>query len=137
MHELGIVFHIIDSIEEVGRQNKLRRVSTVTLELGEVSGVVHTYLEDCWHWAAARSQLLNGSRLAIEALPAVTLCEDCGEIYPTVPHGKICPDCGSQQTHLLQGSEMLIKEIEVPEENDVPPEPEGEGELQCPVCGRA
>ena len=53
MHELGIVFHIIDSIEEVGRQNKLRRVSTVTLELGEVSGVVHTYLEDCWHWAAA------------------------------------------------------------------------------------
>ena len=34
MHELGIVFHIIDSIEEVGRQNKLRRVSTVTLELG-------------------------------------------------------------------------------------------------------
>ena len=56
MHELGIVFHIIDSIEEVGRQNKLRRVSTVTLELGEVSGVVHTYLEDCWHWAAARSQ---------------------------------------------------------------------------------
>ena len=64
MHELGIVFHIIDSIEEVGRQNKLRRVSTVTLELGEVSGVVHTYLEDCWHWAAARSQLLNGSRLA-------------------------------------------------------------------------
>ena len=79
MHELGIVFHIIDSIEEVGRQNKLRRVSTVTLELGEVSGVVHTYLEDCWHWAAARSQLLNGSRLAIEALPAVTLCEDCGQ----------------------------------------------------------
>ena len=53
MHELGIVFHIIDSIEEVGRQNKLRRVSTVTLELGEVSGVVDTYLVDCWHWAAA------------------------------------------------------------------------------------
>ena len=69
MHELGIVFHIIDSIEEVGRQNKLRRVSTVTLELGEVSGVVHTYLEDCWHWAAARSQLLNGSRLAARRYP--------------------------------------------------------------------
>jgi len=58
MHELGIVFHIIDSIEEVGRQNKLRRVSTVTLELGEVSGVVHTYLEDCWHWAAASMKAL-------------------------------------------------------------------------------
>ena len=73
MHELGIVFHIIDSIEEVGRQNKLRRVSTVTLELGEVSGVVHTYLEDCWHWAAARSQLLNGSLTARSAEPELLM----------------------------------------------------------------
>ena len=99
MHELGIVFHIIDSIEEVGRQNKLRRVSTVTLELGEVSGVVHTYLED-------------GSRLAIEALPAVTLCEDCGSTYATVEHGKTCPFCQSPRTHLVSGNEINIKEIE-------------------------
>ena len=76
----------------------------MTLELGEVSGVVHTYLEDCWHWAAARSQLLNGSRLAIEALPAVTLCEDCGS--------KTCPFCQSPRTHLVSGNEINIKEIE-------------------------
>ena len=85
MHELGIVFHIIDSIEEVGRQNKLRRVSTVTLELGEVSG---------------------------EALPAVTLCEDCGSTYATVEHGKTCPFCQSPRTHLVSGNEINIKEIE-------------------------
>lgn len=87
-------------------------VSTVTLDLGEVSGVVHTYLEDCWHWAAARSQLLNGSRLAIEALPAVTLCEDCGSTYATVEHGKTCPFCQSPRTHLVSGNEINIKEIE-------------------------
>ncbi len=34
MHELGIVFHIIRSVEGVARENSLRRVSTVTLELG-------------------------------------------------------------------------------------------------------
>ena len=38
MHELGIVFHIIRSVEDVARENNLRRVSSVTLELGEVSG---------------------------------------------------------------------------------------------------
>ena len=137
MHELGIVFHIIRGVEEVGRKNRVKRVSAVTLQLGEVSGVVEHYLQDCWCWAADRSELLKGAQLRVETIPAQTLCEDCGEIYPTVAHGKTCPACGSQQTHLLQGSEMLIKEIEVPEENDVPPEPEGEGEIQCPVCGRA
>ena len=137
MHELGIVFHIIKTVEAAGRENGVKRVKAVTLELGEVSGVVGDYLQDCWKWAAARSEMLDGAELRVETIPAQTLCESCGEIYPTVAHGKTCPACGSQQTHLLQGSEMLIKEIEVPEENDVPSEPEGEGELQCPVCGRA
>ncbi len=40
MHELGIVFHIIDSVEAVGKENSLQAVSSVTLELGEVSTVI-------------------------------------------------------------------------------------------------
>ena len=137
MHELGIVFHIISGVEEVGRKNRVSRVSAVTLQLGEVSGVVEHYLQDCWRWAADRSQLLKGAQLRVETIPAQTLCESCGEIYPTVAHGKTCPACGSEHTHLLQGSEMLIKEIEVPEETDIPLEPKGPGETPGPVCGRA
>lgn len=137
MHELGIVFHIIRGVEEVGRKNRVKRVSAVTLQLGEVSGVVEHYLQDCWRWAADRSELLKGAQLRVETIPAQTLCESCGEIYPTVAHGKTCPACGSAYTHLLQGSEMLIKEIEAPEETDIPPEPKGPGETPGPVCGRA
>ncbi len=137
MHELGIVFHIIRGVEEVGCKNRVKRVSAVTLQLGEVSGVVEHYLQDCWRWAADRSELLKGAQLRVETIPAQTLCESCGELYPTVAHGKTCPACGSAHTHLLQGSEMLIKEIEVPEETDIPPEPKGTGETPGPVCGRA
>ena len=137
MHELGIVFHIIRGVEEVGCKNRVKRVSAVTLQLGEVSGVVEHYLQDCWRWAADRSELLKGAQLRVETIPAQTLCESCGELYPTVAHGKTCPACGSAYTHLLQGSEMLIKEIEVPEETDIPPEPKGPGKTPGPVCGRA
>ncbi len=112
MHELGIVFHIIDSVERVGRENDLTSVSAVTLELGEVSTVVDTYLQDCWRWAADRSELLRGAELKTEALPAVTQCDACGKTYPTVAHGRICPYCASESTHLLCGSEINIKEIE-------------------------
>ena len=48
MHELGIVFNIIESVEQVAAENGIARVSTVTLELGEVSGIVPEYLADCW-----------------------------------------------------------------------------------------
>ena len=82
---------------------------------GEVSGVVESYLQDCWKWAAAKSEILPGAALTVEQIPAITLCEDCGQQYPTVPHGRTCPHCQSPHTHLLQGNEMMIKEVEAVE----------------------
>ena len=112
MHELGIVFHIIRSVEKVVVENGLEKVSAVVLELGEVSGVVPDYLTDCWKWAAARTELVKGSELRIETLPAITHCDGCGKDYPTVAHGRTCPCCGSGDTWLLTGNEVNIKEIE-------------------------
>lgn len=112
MHELGIVFHIIDSVEKVAADNRLEKVSAVVLELGEVSGVVPEYLTDCWRWAASKSPLVEGSALKIEPLAAVTHCDNCGKEYSTVIHGKTCPYCQSGSTWLLTGNEVNIKEIE-------------------------
>jgi len=112
MHELGIVFHIIKSVEEIGAQNELKKVASVTLEIGEVSGIVPEYLTDCWKWAVKKSELLDGSELRVEQIDAVTYCEGCGKTYPTVQYAKICPHCGSDKTYLVTGSEVNIKEIE-------------------------
>ena len=95
MHELGVTFHIMDHLEKVAEENKVTHIRKVTLELGEVSTVIESYLQNCWTW------------------PAVTYCEDCQKTYPTVEHGRICPHCGSEHTYLLQGNEFNIKEIEV------------------------
>lgn len=122
MHELGIVFHIIRTVEDVARQNDVTRIRRVTLQLGEVSGVVESYLQDCWKWAAAKSELLPGAVLTVETIPAVTVCEDCGQQYPTVQFGRTRPHCRSPRTHLLQGHEMLIKEIEAVETGPTAPE---------------
>ena len=46
MHELGVVFHIIDDIKAVASDNDVSSISKVTIELGEVSGVVEEYLTD-------------------------------------------------------------------------------------------
>ncbi|MBQ9305682.1 hydrogenase maturation nickel metallochaperone HypA [Butyrivibrio sp.] len=111
MHELGVVFRIIDDLTEVGKENKLEKIHSVTLQLGEVSGVVPHLLTDAWKWASDKTELMKGSELIIETLPAVTLCEDCKSEYETVAHGKICPNCGSEHTYLLKGNEFMIKEI--------------------------
>lgn len=112
MHELGIVFHMIDTLEEVAEQNELTVIQKVSLNLGEVSGVLPDYLADCWNWAVRRTQVLNGAVLDVHTIEAVTVCNDCGKTYPTVPQGKSCPHCASANTVLLQGNEIEIDTIE-------------------------
>ena len=116
MHELGIVYHIIRDVENVARANGVRRVSSVTLLLGEVSGVVPDLLLDAWRWAADKKPITQGAELVVEPVEAVTHCEACGRDYGTVEHGKTCPHCGNGETYLLQGQEVMIKQIETPDE---------------------
>ena len=116
MHELGIVYHIIRDVENVARANGVSRISSVTLLLGEVSGVVPDLLLDAWRWAADKKPIAQGAELIVEPVEAVTHCEACGRDYATVEHGKTCPHCGSGETYLLQGQEVMIKQIETPDE---------------------
>ncbi len=125
MHELGIVYHIIRDVENVARAHGVRRVSSVTLLLGEVSGVVPDLLLDAWRWAADKKPITEGAELIVEPVEAVTHCEVCGRDYATVEHGKTCPHCGSGETYLLQGQEVMIKQIETPDEDPAATEPDG------------
>ena len=113
MHELGVVFYIIRDVKAVAAENKVSKVASVTIELGEVSGVIPEYLTDCWEWACKKEPLMVGATLNIETMEAVTFCEDCRQEYPTVKYAKICPHCGSENTYLLRGRDVNIKDITV------------------------
>ncbi len=112
MHELGIVFHMIDTLEKVARANELATISRVSLNLGEVSGVLPDYLLDCWNWAVRRTEVLHDATLDIRPIAAVTVCNACGRTYGTIEHGKTCPHCGDADTVLLRGNEIEIDTIE-------------------------
>lgn len=112
MHELGIVVHITKTLTEIAEENQLTEIGSVTLEVGEVSGIVPEFLTDCWEYYRKKFTLLKESELRIETLPAVTFCEGCEKTYPTVEYGKKCPYCGSDCTYLVAGNECNIKEIE-------------------------
>ncbi len=148
MHELGIVYYIIRDVENVGGAPRggapacgrgalgagrgrcaAATVSSVTLLLGEVSGVVPDLLLDAWRWAADKKPITEGAELIMEPVNAVTHCEACGRDYATVEHGKTCPHCGSGDTYLLQGQEVMIKQIETPDEDPADAAPDGPSDV--------
>lgn len=111
MHELGIINYVVKQVDKLAEENELTKVHSVTLEFGEVSGIVTSYLEDYWKWYSKKDPLVDGAELVCEVIPAITWCDSCKRTYPTVKYGKTCPYCGSGETWLQQGQEMNIKEI--------------------------
>ncbi|MBQ6974720.1 MAG: hydrogenase maturation nickel metallochaperone HypA [Oscillospiraceae bacterium] len=113
MHELGLVNYVVKQVSRIAEENHVAKIHSVTLEFGEVSGIVTSYLYDYWNWYTKKFPLFDGAKLLCEEIPAVTWCDDCKQTYPTVQYGKTCPHCGSGNTWLQQGNEMNIKQIEV------------------------
>ena len=46
MHELGLVNYVVKEVSKVAEENNVSRIKSVTLEFGEVSGIVTSYLYD-------------------------------------------------------------------------------------------
>lgn len=110
MHELGIMYHIVEQVLHVAAENRLTQVEAIVLQVGERSSVVPRYLEACYG-PAVDGTLLEQSRLEIELLPANGLCSGCGKVFALTEHGEVCPQCGSTEHRLLSGREFYIKEI--------------------------
>ena len=112
MHELGTIYYVMETVEKLMVENDLKQVGSITLEVGEVSGIIPEYLQDFWAYARAKTEHFRNTELKIEKLEAVTYCQDCGKTYPTMVYKKICPYCQSGNTFLVTGNEYNIKEIE-------------------------
>ena len=80
MHELGIVLEIFELLEEIMEEQKLKKVSSVTLEVGELSGILPDFFKECWSAARLGSDAFGDTELIIEFKPAIAKCR-CGYEY--------------------------------------------------------
>jgi hydrogenase nickel incorporation protein HypA/HybF len=109
MHELSLTQSVVDICQENAGG---RRVLSVTIQIGELSGVVPEALEFCFE-ACCRQTQMEGARLQIERIGATALCLDCATTFPLATLFDPCPTCGSCRRQILTGEEMRVKELEV------------------------
>ena len=110
MHELSIMFHIVEKVIGIAGENGLSQVDTIVLEVGALSSVVPKYLHDCFP-AAVDGTMLENTKLKIDEIPAIGSCENCATDYDVIKNRKVCPNCGATRYELLGGTEFNIKEI--------------------------
>ncbi|MFR3452266.1 MAG: hydrogenase maturation nickel metallochaperone HypA [Collinsella sp.] len=92
-------------------------MSSVTLELGEVPGIIPSYLTDCWNWARSKNDLMRGAELGHRVRFRRSLpCEAAGRPMGRSSTAARAPTAEASGHILLQGNETTIGEIATPDE---------------------
>lgn len=113
MHEFSIVSSLLESCEEIARDNGANRILEVYVEIGERSGVNPLLLK------SAFEEFKKGSKCH-DAVLHTTLqqveltCEDCGSISVAedINYTK-CPKCNGGNVWISRGNEMLLLRLEM------------------------
>ena len=99
-------------VQQIAEEKRARRVLSVTLAIGPLSGVEAELLKQAYPVATAGT-LAEASRLEIEAAPVTVRCSECNETTPASPNNLICGACGGWRTVLQSGDELLLVSLEL------------------------
>ena len=116
MHELTLLYGVAQKVEQVVKENDLDHVDAIVIEVGEATSVIPEFLQDGYEVISDDYDFLRGSELIIEKITAVGRCRSCGTEFPIVANKGICPECGSFDKDIIEGTDFFIKEVRIMEQ---------------------
>lgn len=112
MHELALCESIRSILEAEADRQGFRAVTRVKLEIGALSGVEADAMRFGFDVAMAGS-IAEKAHLELVETPGEAWCMACAKPVPVARRYDACPECGSHQLQVTEGTEMKILELEV------------------------
>jgi hydrogenase nickel incorporation protein HypA/HybF len=112
MHELAICQALIEQVERVARDHAARRVISIVVSVGPLSGVEPKLLEHAYPLAAAGT-VAELAALVVESVPVRVRCRTCHTESDALPNRLLCGSCNDWQVDVTSGEEMLLQRVEI------------------------
>ena len=110
MHELGICDALLKMVDKAVKEEGCEGVSSITVEVGMLSGVIPHFLSDCWE-AVIDGTPYAQTEMIVETLPGIARCLDCGSEFEADVEKLVCPECGGKKLTPVTGRDLTLKEI--------------------------
>jgi hydrogenase nickel incorporation protein HypA/HybF len=117
MHELSICQALMAEVGRLAREQRARRVVSVTVRIGPLSGTEPALLAGAFPLASAGTAAA-GSRLIIERAQVRVQCLECGAQSPATATRLVCGSCGDWRVRVLSGEELLLTRVELERDDD-------------------
>jgi hydrogenase nickel incorporation protein HypA/HybF len=112
MHELSIVASLFEILEEKAKEQKAKKVISVRVKVGALSGVVPEFLKTAFD-VYKKDTIADEAELIIEEVPLKVKCQKCGAEIVKDDFVFICEECASSELKTLAGTELLMEKIEL------------------------
>ena len=79
MHEMALAEGILDIVLSYADKNEAKKVTEISVLVGEMTGVVDESLEFCFT-SIAKDTKAEGAKLILKRIPLVARCLECGSL---------------------------------------------------------
>ena len=117
MHEYSIVGALIEQCEQHARDNNADKVTRVAIKVGILSGVGPALLETAFQTFKLEG-ICHDAEFEMNIRPVVLSCLECGQETTHNERSIICQHCGSNRTHVLDGEDLMLMQLEVEQSKD-------------------
>jgi hydrogenase nickel incorporation protein HypA/HybF len=117
MHELAIAQNILEIVRQAVPEEQTPSIKWVRIRVGKLAGVVPDSLDFCFSAIVNETKMAQAG-LAIEQVPTVSRCKECGHQFEIQDLIFLCPACKSTDLELVSGHELEVVEIELAEDGE-------------------
>jgi hydrogenase nickel incorporation protein HypA/HybF len=110
MHERSLVQSVLAQVEQLMAEYSQHSLIELRLSVGEFSGI-DPELFCCAFDEMVRETDLSGTRLHLDCVPLQAACLQCGAEFTVADFDFTCPQCGSPQTRILRGEELMLESL--------------------------
>lgn len=118
MHELSIMQSLVEQLDAIAHQHHADRIARFTIEVGELSNIVPEILVNAFALIKAETPLLAHTLMEVRQIPIILSCNACGRKFSPEMLKFRCDECGSVDVQMLQGEELLLRDVELEIESE-------------------
>ncbi|MBE9048652.1 hydrogenase maturation nickel metallochaperone HypA [Pleurocapsales cyanobacterium LEGE 10410] len=112
MHEVSMMQNTLDIAIAQARQNNAAQIDLLTMNIGELSGVIPEALEfafEVLRWGT----MAENAQLEIKTIPVVCHCPKCDRDFQPEEYIYQCPRCGTTSSKIIAGKELELASLVV------------------------
>ncbi len=117
MHEFPIAENLMKTADEYAKKNNAASVTEISVEIGELSGIVDECLQMYHSLLKEEFPLLKNSILKTSTAEVIYECSKCGAKYNPRKTDFKCPKCSASTGKVLQGYDFKINSIKIIEKD--------------------